>query len=122
MVYVVFFLQVMIITVHPSVTDYANQVHRRIFDAGFQVEFDEDSGDTLNKRIRSAQLAQFNFILVLGQKEKENGSVNVRTRDNQAGVSRLSRFEVEQRTNVHLFCALTRGQRIAETERERRDG
>jgi threonyl-tRNA synthetase len=47
------------------------------------VEFDEDSPDTLNKRIRNAQLEQFNFILVIGQVEKSNGTVNVRTRDNQ---------------------------------------
>lgn len=38
--------------------------------------------DTLNKQIRNAQLAQFNFILVIGAREKENGTVNVRTRDN----------------------------------------
>lgn len=63
--------------------DYANQVRDRIFKAGFEVEFDEDSPDTLNKRIRNAQLEQFNFILVIGQVEKSNGTVNVRTRDNQ---------------------------------------
>lgn len=73
----------MIIVVHKSVSDYAAEVYRRIFDAGFEVEFDEDSPDTLNKRIRNAQLAQFNFILVIGQQEKSHGTVNVRTRDNQ---------------------------------------
>lgn len=33
--------------------------------------------------MRNAQLAQFNFILVVGDKEMANGSVNVRTRDNK---------------------------------------
>ena len=75
--------QAKIIVVHHSVKDYAAQVRERLFDAGFEVEFDEDSPDTLNKRIRSAQLEQFNFILVIGQVEKNNGTVNVRTRDNQ---------------------------------------
>uniref|UniRef100_A0A915DBY0 threonine--tRNA ligase n=1 Tax=Ditylenchus dipsaci TaxID=166011 RepID=A0A915DBY0_9BILA len=75
--------QLMIITVHKAVEEYANFVHARLFDAGFEVEFDEDSSDTLNKRICKAQLAQFNFILVVGQAEKDNGTVNVRTRDNQ---------------------------------------
>lgn len=73
----------MIIVVHKSVTDYAKTVYDQIFKAGFQVEFDEESSDTLNKRIRNAQLEQFNFILVIGQQEKKNGTVNVRTRDNQ---------------------------------------
>lgn len=73
----------MVITVHKSVSEYASKVHSTIYEAGFEVEFDEDSADTLNKRIRSAQLAQFNFILVIGQAEQEHGTVNVRTRDNQ---------------------------------------
>lgn len=45
----------------------------------------------MNKQVRNAQLAQFNFILVVGQKEKDNGSVNVRTRDNQ--VCQIFQFE-----------------------------
>lgn len=55
----------------------------KLFDSGFEVEFEENSSDTLNKRIRNAQLEQFNFILVVGPAEKANGTVNVRTRDNQ---------------------------------------
>ncbi len=37
-------------------------------------------------QVREAQLAQYNYILVLGEEEKRNGTVNVRTRDNQVGV------------------------------------
>ena len=37
---------------------------------------------TLNKMVREAQLAQYNYILVVGAQEAENGTVNVRTRDN----------------------------------------
>ncbi|XP_016429654.1 threonine--tRNA ligase, cytoplasmic-like [Sinocyclocheilus rhinocerous] len=44
---------------------------------------DLDSGCLLNKKIRSAQLAQYNFILVVGEKERAANSVNVRTRDNK---------------------------------------
>ena len=40
------------------------------------------SGNLLNKKIRNNQLAQYNFILVVGDKEKESGTVNIRTRDN----------------------------------------
>lgn len=92
--------QLIIITVHKAVSEYANAVHAKLFEAGFEVEFDEDSADTLNKRIRKAQTAQFNFILVVGQAEKDNGTVNVRTRDNQVRgevkiadlISKLTRF------------------------------
>jgi threonyl-tRNA synthetase len=37
----------------------------------------------LNKKIREGQLAQYNFILVVGSAEEENESVNIRTRDNK---------------------------------------
>jgi len=37
----------------------------------------------MQKKIREAQLAQYNFILVVGQEEQEAKTVNVRTRDNQ---------------------------------------
>lgn len=85
--------QLIIITVTKSVNEYAREVYSKIFDAGFEVEFDEDSNDTLNNRIRKAQLAQFNFLLVIGVAEKDNGSVNVRTRDNQVrGEIKLDEF------------------------------
>lgn len=36
----------------------------------------------MNKKIRNAQLSQHNFIMVVGEKEQTNGSVNIRTREN----------------------------------------
>lgn len=33
-------------------------------------------------QVREGQLAQYNFILVIGQDEVDKGGVNVRTRDN----------------------------------------
>ncbi|KAG9338028.1 hypothetical protein JZ751_027191 [Albula glossodonta] len=52
-------------------------------EAGFMADADLDSSCLLNKKIRNAQLAQYNFILVVGEKEKQTSSVNVRTRDNK---------------------------------------
>ena len=37
----------------------------------------------MNNKIRKAQTAQFNFILVVGEKEQENETVNIRTRANE---------------------------------------
>ena len=37
----------------------------------------------MNKKIRNNQLALFNFIFVVGEKEETNNTVNVRTRDNK---------------------------------------
>uniref|UniRef100_A0A803U163 threonine--tRNA ligase n=1 Tax=Anolis carolinensis TaxID=28377 RepID=A0A803U163_ANOCA len=53
------------------------------FEAGFMADVDLDQSCTLNKKIRNAQLAQYNFIFVVGEKEKADRTVNVRTRDNK---------------------------------------
>ncbi|KAG0002102.1 hypothetical protein BGZ80_010344 [Entomortierella chlamydospora] len=53
-----------------------------IDDKHYFVDIDH-SGGTLNKMVRDAQVAQYNFILVVGEKEKERGTVNVRTREGE---------------------------------------
>ncbi|XP_075714030.1 threonine--tRNA ligase 2, cytoplasmic-like isoform X3 [Rhinoderma darwinii] len=75
--------QVMVVPVGPSCEDYAQQVCQEFFEAGFMADVDLDHSCTLNKKIRNAQLAQYNFIFVVGEKEKANNAVNVRTRDNK---------------------------------------
>ncbi|XP_053182529.1 threonine--tRNA ligase 1, cytoplasmic [Scomber japonicus] len=73
-------VQVMVIPVGGNSESYAKQVVQQFREAGFMVDLSEDQGATLNKKIRSAQLAQYNYIFVVGDKESESGSVNVRSR------------------------------------------
>lgn len=54
---------------------------------GYHCDLD-NSSKTLQKKIRDNQLAQYNYILVVGKDEVENKTVNVRTRDNQVAASR----------------------------------
>lgn len=75
--------QVMIVPVGQSYYKYAELVREQLHENGFMAESDLDDGDTMNKKIRNAQLAQFNFILVVGEKEQSSNTVNVRTRDNK---------------------------------------
>ncbi|KAG8001013.1 Threonine--tRNA ligase [Nibea albiflora] len=91
--------QVMLVPVNPSCEDYAKRVCKQFTEAGFMADADLDSSCLLNKKIRNAQLAQYNFILgekilllyllclfvlaVVGEKEKMTNCVNVRTRDNK---------------------------------------
>lgn len=42
------------------------------------------SGNTLQKKIRTGQLAQYNFICVVGAEEQAARQVNVRNRDDPA--------------------------------------
>ncbi|KAI6656760.1 hypothetical protein LOD99_16063 [Oopsacas minuta] len=74
--------QVMIIPVVPNYNDKAIEVEGAIRSAGFMVESDIGD-DKMNKKIRDAQLSQFNYILVVGEKELTNNTVSVRMRDRQ---------------------------------------
>lgn len=58
-------------------------MRRKLHDANFQVEADLDPKLRITKKIRNAQVSQFNFILVVGEKENNTNVVNVRTRDGQ---------------------------------------
>ncbi|XP_037339108.1 threonine--tRNA ligase 1, cytoplasmic [Pungitius pungitius] len=75
--------QVMVVPVGPTCEEYAQKVKQEFHNKGFMSDVDLDPGCTLNKKIRNAQLAQYNFILVVGEKEKTSNTVNVRTRDNK---------------------------------------
>uniref|UniRef100_A0A8C9Z4H2 threonine--tRNA ligase n=1 Tax=Sander lucioperca TaxID=283035 RepID=A0A8C9Z4H2_SANLU len=55
--------QVMLVPVNPSCEDYAKRVCKQFTEGGFMADADLDSSCLLNKKIRNAQLAQYNFIL-----------------------------------------------------------
>jgi threonyl-tRNA synthetase len=74
--------QCTIIPVDPKYADYAYDVQQQIHDAGYYVDVD-DTSRTLNKKVREAQVQQYNFILVVGAEEASSKGVNVRTRENE---------------------------------------
>uniref|UniRef100_A0A3P8ZNK9 threonine--tRNA ligase n=1 Tax=Esox lucius TaxID=8010 RepID=A0A3P8ZNK9_ESOLU len=88
--------QVMFVPVNPTCEEYAKRLCEQFTEAGFMADADLDSSCLLNKKIRNAQLAQYNFILVVGEKEKLTNTVNVRTRDNKVH-GELSVSEVQAR-------------------------
>ncbi|XP_043971947.1 threonine--tRNA ligase 1, cytoplasmic-like [Gambusia affinis] len=92
--------QIMVIPVGGNSESYARQVVATFHEAGFMVDFNNDPGATLNKKIRSAQLAQHNYIFVVGDKERESGAVNVRSR----GGKQLGSRQTEEvlRSLIHL--------------------
>ncbi|XP_015913260.1 threonine--tRNA ligase 1, cytoplasmic isoform X2 [Parasteatoda tepidariorum] len=75
--------QSIVVPVGAPFEEYARQVSSEISSAGFICEMDVDQGDTMNKKIRNAQIAQYNYIFVVGEREKTSHTVNVRTRDNE---------------------------------------
>uniref|UniRef100_H3ALQ2 threonine--tRNA ligase n=1 Tax=Latimeria chalumnae TaxID=7897 RepID=H3ALQ2_LATCH len=55
--------QVMIVPVGPTCDEYAQKMRQQFHNARLMTDVDLDAGCTLNKKIRNAQLAQYNFIL-----------------------------------------------------------
>jgi threonyl-tRNA synthetase len=71
--------QVCIVPVAHKIEPFAEQVRQRLHDEGFYV--DVHGGEkTMNKRIAEASKQQYNYIVVVGDKEVETDSVNVRPR------------------------------------------
>ncbi len=63
--------QVRILTVADRHEPYAQQLAQRFKDENFHVQVDS-SEESVSKKVRNAQLAQFNYILTVGDKEMEN--------------------------------------------------
>ena len=74
--------QIMIVPVHANWNDYCYEVKAKLRAEKVYVDVD-DSKDTFKKKVRNAQIAQYNFQLVVGEQEVTNGTVNIRTRENK---------------------------------------
>jgi threonyl-tRNA synthetase len=73
--------QVRIVPITATHNEYAIQLKQRLQDAGIRVEVDLGA-DRMNAKIRQAQLMQVPYMLVIGDREVENGKVSLRRRDN----------------------------------------
>lgn len=73
--------QVRIIAVADRHVEYANTIHKQLKKQGFQSEVDS-SHESVSKKVRNAQINQCNYILTIGDKEVENKTIALRTRDN----------------------------------------
>ncbi|KAI9484874.1 hypothetical protein BDB00DRAFT_108968 [Zychaea mexicana] len=72
--------QVSVIPVAAPFLQYAQDLTAQLVAKGIYADTDT-TDNTLNKKIRNSELAQYNFIFVVGQEEESSKSVNVRNRD-----------------------------------------
>ena len=72
-------VQVKIVPISEGQCSYAHEVCNKLIDAGIRAEVD-DRNEKMGYRIREAQLQKIPYMLVLGEKERESGSVAVRNR------------------------------------------
>ena len=73
-------VQCRILPLSDKFNGYGGEVGQHLKRHGIRVEIDT-SNETLNKKVRQAQLDQIPYILVVGEKEMTSKSVAVRTRD-----------------------------------------
>lgn len=101
--------QLCIIPVADRHVNRSKQVSEKLERAGFLCDLD-DSNESVGKKVRNAQLLQYNYMLTIGDQEVESGKVNIRTRDNIVhGEVDLDTFmmqiqeEFDKRSLVSLF-------------------
>ncbi|GMI05944.1 hypothetical protein TrLO_g5627 [Triparma laevis f. longispina] len=74
--------QVMLVPVHSDQFEYGESIRAQLHDLGFFAECDTSKA-TFQKKVRNAQVDQWNYQLVIGKAEMANGTVNIRTRENE---------------------------------------
>lgn len=72
-------VQAKILLVSDVYTDYAKEVLEELRSAGIRVELD-DRNEKLGYKIREAQMDKVPYMLIVGQKEKDENQVSVRSR------------------------------------------
>jgi threonyl-tRNA synthetase len=72
--------QVIVLPVSEKFLDYAEEVKKIFHEKDYYIDIDT-TNNSINKKIRNAQLAQYNYIFVVGAKEQENKTVNLRIRE-----------------------------------------
>lgn len=87
--------QIMVIPVMKEAENYASEVQLLFRKARMYIDTDI-SGNTLPKKIRSAQVAQYNFILVVGAQERDNRAVNIRNRDDPATQQKGAMMQLDE--------------------------
>ena len=73
-------VQVIILPINDDLIPYANEVMTTLAKAGLRAELDSRT-ESLNKKVREAQVNKIPLILTIGKKEKESGTLSVRTLD-----------------------------------------
>lgn len=84
-------VQTVVLPINDDLVPYANHMRIKFENAGLRVEVDKRT-ESLNKKIRDAQLEKVPLILTVGNREKESGNLSVRTLDGNV------RFGVSQET------------------------
>ncbi|HXN71010.1 MAG TPA: threonine--tRNA ligase [Candidatus Acidoferrales bacterium] len=93
-------VQATVLPVSGKFIEYAQQVTQKLKDAGFRAHLD-DRNEKLQAKIRDAQLEKIPYMLIIGGKEAEAGTVAVRHRSKgDLGPRPLDQFVADLRAEI----------------------
>ena len=93
-------VQAVVLPITERQNDYAKQVLEKLLDGGVRAELD-DRNEKLQAKIRDAQLQKIPYMLVIGGKEAEAGTVSVRHRaKGDLGARPLEQFSADLRAEI----------------------
>jgi len=98
-------VQVIVLPITDRSTEYAVSVAKRLDDAGFRVETDTRN-EKIGFKIREAQVRKIPYMLVVGDKEAEQGTVAVRKRSvGDVGAMDLETFiaQIAEEKNTRAY-------------------
>jgi threonyl-tRNA synthetase len=105
-------VQTILLPINDDLVSHANDVRIKLDKAGLRTEVDSRT-ESLNKKVRDAQLSNIPLILTIGNKEKKSKTLSVRTLDGNVrfGVSHEEFLEKvlshvrERKLDLNIFIA-----------------
>ena len=93
-------IQAIVLPITDRQTEYARGIQKQLDDAGIRATVD-DRNEKVNLKIREAQLQKIPYMLVVGDREQENGMVAVRNRKHaDQGAKSIADFLTEIRALI----------------------
>ncbi len=92
-------IQVYVVPVSEKFQDYAKNVHEELLRNEIRSTFD-NSQETMNKKIKTIRPRRPSYIVVVGEKEEESGTVSVRNRSNKQNVLKLDEFIASLKSEI----------------------
>ena len=95
--------QAVIIPVSDKYLDYAKKVAETLGQSDIRVSID-DRNETLGRKIRDNQLKKLPYMLIVGEKEEENGEVSVRKQgEGDKGSMKIANFAKQLTDEVNAL-------------------
>ena len=89
----------MVVPISEKSAAYCNSVYLYLHQKGWQVDID-NKGDTLPKKVKKHTMDEWNFIVIAGEEEAREGTVDIKTREHK----RLGKMRVDELH--HYFTSL----------------